>query len=686
MSAHSKYPKLFEPLNLGFVSIKNRFVMGSMHTGLEDSVKNFSKLAAFYEERAAGGVGLIVTGGFSPNRTGWFLPFSSKLTTQSEMSSHKQITERVHSAGGLIALQILHAGRYAIHPFLAAPSPLKAPISPFKPWQMSRRKILSTIEDFAKTAELAKTAGYDGVEVMGSEGYLINEFVSPKTNLRKDEWGGSLENRNRFAIEIVKKIRGRVGPNFILIFRISILDLVERGSKFEEVVTLAKELELAGVHILSTGIGWHEARVPTIATDVPRGAFIWATRELKKHISVPMIAANRINTPELAERILKNGDADFVSMARPYLADSQFVKKAFDERADEINTCIACNQGCLDHIFKRQRATCLVNPRACFETEIVVSKAKTPLKIAVVGAGPAGLAFAVTAAERGHNVSLFESSNEIGGQFNLAKRIPGKEEFYETLRYYRRKIEVLKVNLILNHRVTSHELRKAQFDKIVIATGVRPRTPQISGLNHKKVIGYVDIISGKVQVQKNIAIIGAGGIGFDTAQFILGRTQASTANGSEPSESEKIKEFCDTWGVDQTFQNVGGLKKKVENKSEQMIYLLQRKPGAPGKSLGKTTGWIHRSYLKDRGVKMMGGVEYLKVDDEGLHIRHQNRVLVLRVDQVIICAGQEPLQELYSELVDLKPDLIGGAFEAFELDAKAAIKQGTLLATNIEMT
>ncbi len=675
--AHAKYPKLFEPLNLGFTSLKNRFIMGSMHTGLEDSEKNFSKLAAFYGERAEGGVGLIVTGGFSPNRTGWFLPFSSKLSSHSEVARHQILTSRVHAAGGKMALQILHAGRYSIHPFAAAPSALKAPISPFKPWAMSHSKVLSTISDFARTAVLAQEAGYDGVEVMGSEGYLVNEFVAPKTNLRKDEFGGSIENRSRFATDIIKKIRSRVGSNFIIIYRISILDLVEKGSTFEEVLFLAKEIEKAGANILSTGIGWHEARVPTIATDVPRGAFTWATRALHEHTSLPVIAANRINTPEVGESILARGDADLISMARPYLADPHFVSKAFAAKADEINTCIACNQGCLDHIFKRKRATCLVNPRACFETEIIVNTTSTPQKIAVVGAGPAGLAFSVTAASRGHSVTLFESASEIGGQFNLAKKIPGKEEFFETLRYYRKQIEIHGVKLMLGIRASRADLKG--FDKIVIATGIKPRIPQILGIDHKKVVSYVDLISGRVKAEKKVAIIGAGGIGFDTAKFILGLSEKHSVG-----DAEKINEFCKTWGVDQSLKTPGGLQNKISEKSDQKIYLLQRKPGHPGKSLGKTTGWIHRTFLKDHGVQMMGGVEYLKIDDLGLHIKQNEKVSVLEVDQVVTCAGQEPLKDLYQELIEEKPYIIGGAFEAFELDAKAAIKQGVVLASTIE--
>lgn len=675
--AHLKYPKLFEPLNLGFTSLKNRFIMGSMHTGLEDSAKDFSKLAAFYRERAEGGVGLIITGGFSPNRTGWLLPFSSKLSSESEMKRHFVLTSSVHQAGGKIALQILHAGRYAMHPFAAAPSALKSPISPFKPWAMSLSKVRSTINDFVRSASLAQQAGYDGVEIMGSEGYLINEFVAAKTNLRTDEFGGSVENRSRFAVEIIKNIRAKVGTQFIVIFRISILDLVEKGSSFEEVIYLANAIEKAGANILSTGIGWHESRVPTIATDVPRAAFSWVTKELKKHTKLPVIAANRINTPEVGESILFREDADLISMARPYLADSQFVNKAFAEKSDEINTCIACNQGCLDHIFKRKRATCLVNPRACYETEIILNPTLSPKTIAVVGAGPAGLSFSVSAASRGHSVTLFESSDQIGGQFNLAKKIPGKEEFLETLRYYKKQIEIQKVKLVLGKRVQKEDLEG--FDEVVIATGIKPRTPKIRGIDHKSVVSYRDLISGKVKASKRVAIIGAGGIGFDTAQFILGLEEVHPE-----SDADKINEFCKTWGVDQTLKSVGGLKPKISEKSDQTIYLLQRKPGVPGKSLGKTTGWIHRAFLKDHGVHMMGGVEYLEIDDSGLHIRQNEKKYLIEVEQIVICAGQESLRDLATEIVEKKPHIIGGAFEAFELDAKAAIRQGMVLASNIE--
>jgi 2,4-dienoyl-CoA reductase (NADPH2) len=656
-----KYSRLLEPLQIGPLSLKNRVVMGSMHTGLEDSAKDFPKLAAYFAERAKGGVGLIVTGGFAPNRTGWLLPFASKLTSQREAKKHQLITTAVHQAGGRIALQILHAGRYAYHPMAAAPSAIKSPISPFRPWAMGESKILSTISDFAATAKLAQTAGYDGVEIMGSEGYLLNEFFTEKTNKRRDRWGGTLENRMRFPLEIVKAVRKKVGADFLVIFRISLMDLVEKGALFSEVITFAKELEKAGVSVLSTGIGWHEARVPTIATDVPRAAFAWAAKELKKQIKVPLIVSNRINTPEVAEAVLEDGCGDLISMARPLLADAEFVNKAANDKASHINTCIACNQGCLDLIFQRQRATCLVNPRACYETEISYLPAKSPKKIAVVGAGPAGLAFATVAASRGHKVTLFDKAAEIGGQFNLAKRIPGKAEFAETLRYYQSQLEKHQVQVRLNTEVQQKDF--AGFDEVVLATGIRPRLPQIPGIDHPMVTNYVNLIAGKVKPGKKIAIIGAGGIGFDTAKFLLG-----------PEEN-----FYENWGIDKNLSTPGSLLPKKIEKDNIEIFLLQRKKEGLGKGLGKTTGWIHRAYAKDHGVKMLPGVEYLSISDSGLKIRQNEKELLLSVDQIVICAGQESLRDLFNE----KTHLIGGAFKAGELDAKAAIRQGSLLGAEI---
>jgi 2,4-dienoyl-CoA reductase (NADPH2) len=656
-----KYSQLLAPLDLGFLTLKNRVVMGSMHTGLEDSAKDLPKLAAYYAERAKGGVGLIITGGYAPNRTGWLLPFSSKLTTHSEAKKHKQITNAVHEAGGKIALQILHAGRYAYHPLASAPSALKSPISPFRPWAMGEAKILSTIKDYANTASLAREAGYDGIEVMGSEGYLINEFFSEKTNKRHDRWGGTLENRMRFPVEIVKAIREKMGKDFLVIFRISVMDLVERGALFSEVVTLAKELEKAGVSILSTGIGWHEARVPTIATDVPRAAFVWAAKALKSHIKIPLIVSNRINTPELAEKVLADGCGDLVSMARPLLADADFVNKAAAGKSDEINTCIACNQGCLDMIFQRQRATCLVNPRACYETELVYSPAANKKKIAVVGAGPAGLSFSVVAASRGHAVTLFDKNSEIGGQFNLAKRIPGKDEFAETLRYYKEQLEINGVSVKLNNKVSKADL--IGFDEVVIATGILPRKLSIPGIENKMVVSYTDVISGRVKPGKKVAIIGAGGIGFDTAKFLLGPE----------------KNFYENWGIDQSLALPGSLRPKKIEKHGPEIFLLQRKAEGLGKNLGKTTGWIHRAYLKDHGVKMLSGVEYLEITDAGLKIRQNEKEHLLSVDQIVICAGQESLTELHSANMHL----IGGAFKAAELDAKEAIRQGSILGSEI---
>ncbi|MEH8145458.1 NADPH-dependent 2,4-dienoyl-CoA reductase [Aeromonas hydrophila] len=670
----SRYPTLLTPLDLGFTQLRNRVLMGSMHTGLEEEKGGFDKLAAFYGERARGGVGLIVTGGIAPNLRGRLVPHGSQLSFPWQVAKHKKVTSAVHQEGGKIALQILHAGRYAYHPFSLAPSALKAPISPFKPRAMSERQIRGTIRDFAATAQLARSAGYDGVEVMGSEGYLINQFICERTNKRTDGWGGSSENRMRFPVEIVRAIRERVGPDFIIIFRLSMLDLVEQGSSLEEVIALGKALEQVGVTLINTGIGWHEARIPTIATSVPRGAFSWVTAELKKHLKVPLITTNRINTPEVAERILAGGEADMVSMARPFLADPEFVIKAAENRADEINTCIACNQACLDHVFKQKRASCLVNPRACFETELTFGRVPQPKKLAVVGAGPAGLAFACYAAERGHQVSLFDQASEIGGQFNFAKQIPGKEEFHETLRYFARRLEKCGVELYLGQRQSAESLLGGGFDEVILATGIRPRTLNIPGIEHAKVMSYLDVLRDHKPVGEKVAVIGAGGIGFDVAEYLV-------EGKGDRSRDHWLKE----WGIDKQLSERGGLMAPVIDAPERQIWLLQRKESKVGDGLGKTTGWIHRTVLKNRKVEMLSGVQYLRIDDEGLHIQVGEQQQCLPVDQVIICAGQEPLKELQAGLQAAgKPvHIIGGADVAAELDAKRAIRQGAELAAVI---
>lgn len=674
----SLYPTLLTPLDLGFTQLRNRVLMGSMHTGLEEEKGGFDKLAAFYAERARGGVGLIVTGGIAPNLRGRLVPHGSQLSFPWQVSKHKKVTSAVHQEGGKIALQILHAGRYAYHPFSLAPSALKAPISPFKPRAMSERQIRGTIRDFAATAALAKAAGYDGVEVMGSEGYLINQFICERTNKRTDGWGGSNENRMRFPVEIVRAIRERVGTDFIIIFRLSMLDLVEQGSTLEEVIALGKALEAVGVTLINTGIGWHEARIPTIATSVPRGAFSWVTAELKKHLTVPLITTNRINTPEVAERILAGGEADMVSMARPFLADPEFVIKAAENRADEINTCIACNQACLDHVFKQKRASCLVNPRACFETELTFGRVPQPKKLAVVGAGPAGLAFACYAAERGHQVSLFDQASEIGGQFNFAKQIPGKEEFHETLRYFAKRLEKCGVELYLGQRQSAESLLGGGFDEVILATGIRPRSPNIPGIEHPKVMNYLDVLRDHKPVGQKVAVIGAGGIGFDVAEYLVEKKVEMDADGHR---DHWLKE----WGIDKQLDQRGGLIAPEIDAPERQVWLLQRKESKVGDGLGKTTGWIHRTVLKNRKVQMLSGVQYLGIDDEGLHIQVGETKQCLPVDQVIICAGQEPLKELQAGLQAAgKPvHIIGGADVAAELDAKRAIRQGAELAAVI---
>ena len=670
------YPHLLSPLDLGFTQLRNRTLMGSMHTGLEETKNGFKKMAAYFGERAKGGVGLIVTGGIAPNRAGWVAPFSAKLSTKSEANKHKIIPKAVHEEGGKICLQILHSGRYGYHPFSVAPTSIKSPITPFKPWELSARGVKRTIRDFANTAVLAKEAGYDGVEVMGSEGYLINQFIVSKTNRRKDEWGGSYENRIRFPIEIVKTIRAKVGTDFIIIYRLSMLDLVHDGSTWEEVEILARAIEKAGATIINTGIGWHEARVPTIATMVPRGGFSWVTKRLMGKVSIPLITTNRINTPEIAEQILSEGHADMVSMARPFLADAFFVNKAAANKADEINTCIACNQACLDHIFKQQQASCLVNPRACYETELNYLPAQQKKKIAVVGAGPAGLSFSTIAAERGHEVHLFEAANEIGGQFNMAKKIPGKEEFFETIRYFKKQIEKTGVQLFLNKKVDADFLLEQNFDELIIATGVTPRQINFEGSDHKNVLNYVDVLRGEKEVGKSVAIVGAGGIGFDVAEFLSQEGLSSSKN---------IELFMEEWGVDTNYQNRGGLKAPEPAKAARKIFLCQRSKGKLGARLGKTTGWIHRSTLKMKGVQMIGKVTYQKFDEEGLHILIAGKPDLLKVSHVVICAGQVPLRDLQAPLVQkgISVHLIGGAENAKDLDAKRAIKQGAYLAAEI---
>lgn len=675
MSVPSPFPKLLAPLDLGFTTLRNRVLMGSMHVGLEEEKNGFEKLAAFYAERARGGVGLIVTGGISPNIAGWVAPFGGRMSKLSHAQKHKTITSAVHEAGGKICMQILHTGRYGYHPFSVSASAIKSPITPFKPRALSKRGITNTIKDFAKSAVLAQEAGYDGVEVMGSEGYLINQFFCERTNHRNDEWGGSLDNRARFAVETVRQTRQAVGDNFIIIYRLSMLDLVEGGAPWEEVVYLAKAIEKAGATLINTGIGWHEARVPTIATSVPRAAFTWITQRMKQEVSIPLITTNRINTPEVAEQVLSDGHADMVSMARPFLADAEFVNKAQRNEADQINTCIACNQACLDHVFERKRASCLVNPRACYETELIFKQTANAKNIAVIGAGPAGLAFATYAAEMGHHVQLFDQASAIGGQFNYAKQIPGKEEFNETLRYFQRRIELTGVKLHLNTVISADMLDAKQYDCVVLATGIKPRNLTISGASHSKVLSYLDVLRDHKPVGKRVAIIGAGGIGFDVAEYLV-ETESLTTS---------LDKWLEHWGIDKSFANPGALKPAQIKPAEREVYLLQRKASKVGAGLGKTTGWIHRSSLKNHAVQMINNVSYEKIDDAGLHILMNGELRCLEVDNVIICAGQEPMRDLHQTLIDAghSVHLIGGADVASELDAKRAIRQGAELATSL---
>ncbi|MFL6659191.1 MAG: FAD-dependent oxidoreductase [Massilia sp.] len=672
------YPHLLAPLDLGFTTLRNRVIMGSMHTGLEDRFYNYGKLAAFYRERAKGGVGLIVTGGISPNRQGWLLPAGGTMNFVGDIFNHRRVTRAVHEEGGKILMQILHAGRYGYQPFVVSASGKKSPISPFKPKPLTERGIEATIRDYARCAKLAKMAGYDGIEVMGSEGYLLNQFLCARTNLRQDGWGGSIENRMRLPVEIIKRIRKSVGDDFIIMYRHSLLDLVEGGNTWDEVVTVAQALEKAGVNILNTGIGWHEARVPTIVTSVPRAAFASVAGRLRREVSIPVVASNRINMPFEANDIIERGDADMVSMARPFLADSHFVAKAAAGRADEINTCIGCNQACLDHTFSNQRASCLVNPRACHETELVYAKAPKVRKVAVVGAGPAGLSAATVAAECGHQVTLFDSSDSVGGQFKIAMQIPGKEEFNETIRYFRRKLELTGVELRLGQRVTREQLLAGGYDDVIVATGIKVRMPPIEGIKHPKVLSYIDVLQNKAPVGKRVAIIGAGGIGFDVGEYLL--------HNPEHPLPLPIETWAGEWGVDLHATTSGGLVKPHEAEPVRQIFLMQRKTSKLGAGLGKTSGWVHRATLTRNGVVMMAGVTYNKIDDQGLHITVGGEERLIPVDNVVICAGQDSLTELMppeGSTGGPRFHKIGGAALAAELDAKRAIKEGAQLAVSL---
>ncbi|MBU2709953.1 NADPH-dependent 2,4-dienoyl-CoA reductase [Zooshikella harenae] len=670
------YPHLLKPLDLGFTTLANRVLMGSMHTGLEERPNGFERLSAFYRERALGGVGLIVTGGISPNEVGAVLKGAAKLTSAKEVSQHRLITQAVHEVGGKICMQILHAGRYAYNPANVAPSAIQAPINPFKPHALTSDEVEQQIADFVQCAQLAKEAGYDGVEIMGSEGYLINQFIVAATNQREDEWGGAFSQRIRFPVEIVQRTREAVGEDFIIIFRLSMLDLVPGGSQWDEVVMLAQAIEQAGATLINTGIGWHEARVPTIATMVPRGAFAEVTARLRPSVTIPVIATNRINTPEIAEHILASNQADMVSMARPFLADADFVNKAAEGHSNLINTCIACNQACLDHTFQMKLTSCLVNPRACHETELVIRPVNgAAKKIAVVGAGPAGLAFACTAAERGHEVTLYEQSDQIGGQFNLAKQIPGKEEFHETLRYFAQRIKLAGVSVKTGMFIKADDLIEQQFDEVVLATGVSPRTPEIPGVDQSLVMSYLDVIKNQKPIGNNVVIIGAGGIGFDVAEYITHKTQGDT----EPQA------FCQEWGIDLSVSERGGILASDHLRPERKVFLLQRKKSKVGKNLGKTTGWIHRAQLKQRGVNMLNDVQYERIDANGIHVTVGGNPSFIPADSIIICAGQDSDQTLYQPLTSagISVHLIGGADKAAELDAKRAIAQGTELAATL---
>ncbi|MFE7720921.1 FAD-dependent oxidoreductase [Nocardia rhizosphaerihabitans] len=675
----TSYPHLFEPLDLGHTTLRNRVVMGSMHTGLEDRAWDTNKLAAYFAERARGGVGLIITGGYAPNRTGWLLPFGGKLTTKTEAYRHRRITKAVHAEGGKIAIQILHAGRYSYMPTSVSASAIKSAINPFKPRALSSKGVENTIDDYARCAELAKFAGYDGCEIMGGEGYFINQFLAPRVNKRTDKWGGTPENRRRLPVEIAKRIRAKVGPDFIIVFRLSMAELVEKGQTFEEIIALAQELEAAGVDILNTDIGWHEARVPTIVTSVPRAAFVEFTAKIARKVNIPVCASNRINMPEIAEEILTRGDAALISLARPLLADPEWANKAKGDRTDEINTCIACNQACLDHAFGNKKVSCLVNPRAGSETTLQLLPTRRAKRFAVVGAGPAGLSAAVSLAERGHHVDLFEADDKIGGQFDIARRIPGKEEFDESIRYFRRKIELTGVTLHLEKRVGADELIAGKYDSVVLATGVRPRIPNIPGIDHPMVLSYAELVKEEKPVGKKVAVIGAGGIGYDVSEYLT----------VEGHPTLKLDEWKEEWGVDSEDEQARGqLKEPKPSPAARDVVLLQRKSTPFGKDLGKTSGWVHRAAIKAKGVEHVGGVNYERIDDTGLHIsfgEKREKPRVIEVDNVIVCAGQESVRELEEPLraagVDLH--LIGGADLAAELDAKRAIDQGTRLAARL---